>query len=65
LLSVGSIKVRFELSNLPEHKELGPTLVIRVLDVVEPITIDPLYYGKTIPPVPVLGTLLHRTGRGR
>jgi hypothetical protein len=63
-LSVGTIKVQFELSNLPEHKELGPTLVIRVLDIVEPIALDPLYYGKTIPPIPVPGTLLHRTAHG-
>ncbi|KAF8177608.1 hypothetical protein BJ912DRAFT_676624 [Pholiota molesta] len=60
----GTIKVQFELSDLPEHKELGPTLVIRVLDIVEPIALDPLYYGKTIPPIPVPGTLLHRTAHG-
>jgi hypothetical protein len=64
-LSVGFIKVQFELSDLPEHKELGPTLVIRVLDVVEPIAVDPLYTGDRIPPVPVPGTLLHRNARGR
>jgi hypothetical protein len=63
--SIGSIKVQFELSQLPEHKELGPTLVVRVLDVVEPITVDPLYHGSTLPPVPVAGTLLHRNGHQR
>ncbi|KAF8180167.1 hypothetical protein BJ912DRAFT_981402 [Pholiota molesta] len=58
----GSIKVQFELSQLPEHKELGSTLVVRVLDVVEPITVDPLYHGNTLPPIPDVGTLLHRNG---
>ncbi|KAF8177605.1 hypothetical protein BJ912DRAFT_676552 [Pholiota molesta] len=58
----GTIKVQFELSDLPEHKELGPTLVIRVLDIVEPITVDPLYTENRIPPIPVPGILLHRNG---
>ncbi|KAF8200125.1 hypothetical protein BJ912DRAFT_1054516 [Pholiota molesta] len=61
----GLIKVQFELSDLPEHKELGPTLVVRVLDVVEPIYLDPLYHGNTMPPVPIAGKLLHRNTYGR
>ncbi|KAF8200114.1 hypothetical protein BJ912DRAFT_622367 [Pholiota molesta] len=54
-----TIRAQFELSDLPEHKELGPTLVIRVLDVVTPITVDPRYHGD-VGPVPVPGTLLRR-----
>jgi hypothetical protein len=29
-LALGSIRVRFELSNPPQHKKLRPTLVLRV-----------------------------------
>ncbi|KAF8200148.1 hypothetical protein BJ912DRAFT_1054537 [Pholiota molesta] len=59
----GSVKAQFELSSLPEHKALGPTLVIRVLDIIDPIAEDPRYDG--VPPVPVPGTLLQRMFRGR
>jgi hypothetical protein len=60
---VGSFKAQFELSSLPEHKALGPTLVIRVLDIIDPIAEDPRYDG--VPPVPVPGTLLQQMRRGR
>jgi hypothetical protein len=60
---VGTIKAQFELSNLPEHKKLGPTLVVRVLDVGDPIAAHPRYEG--VPPVPVPGTLLQRKRHGR
>ncbi|KAF8192971.1 hypothetical protein BJ912DRAFT_251788 [Pholiota molesta] len=60
----GSIKVQFELSNLPEHKELGPTLVVRVLDVVEPIAVPRHYKSVPLVPVPVPGMLLQRKAHG-
>ncbi|KAF8175809.1 hypothetical protein BJ912DRAFT_1146973 [Pholiota molesta] len=58
----GLIKARFELSDLPEHKTLGPTLVIRVLKVVEPVN---LLFQTTKIPIPVPGTLLYRNVHGR
>ncbi|KAF8200139.1 hypothetical protein BJ912DRAFT_622850 [Pholiota molesta] len=61
----GIIKVQFELSNLREHKKLGPTLVIRVLDVINPIAVLPGYDTVPLPPMPVPGTLLHRLFHGR
>ncbi|KAF8196404.1 hypothetical protein BJ912DRAFT_110188 [Pholiota molesta] len=61
----GSIKVQFEVSDLAEHRELGPTLVIRVLEVIDPIVVDPLYTGDRIPPIPVPGTLLLRNAYER
>jgi hypothetical protein len=65
LLYVGSIKVQFEVSDLAEHRELGPTLVIRVLEVIDSIVVDPLYTGDRIPPIPVPGTLLLRNAYER
>jgi hypothetical protein len=59
---IGLIKARFELSDLPEHKTLGPTLVIRVLKVVEPVN---LLFQTTKIPIPVPGTLLYRNVHGR
>ncbi|KAF8200153.1 hypothetical protein BJ912DRAFT_623021 [Pholiota molesta] len=45
----GTIKVRFELSTLREHKKRGPTLVVRVLDVVDPIAVLPGYDTVPLP----------------
>ncbi|KAF8974297.1 hypothetical protein BDZ97DRAFT_1911497 [Flammula alnicola] len=33
----GLVRVRFELSTLPEHVKLGPTLLLRILDIVKPV----------------------------
>jgi hypothetical protein len=56
------IKARLELSDLPEHKALGPTLVVRVLKVVEPVN---ALFPTTKVPIPVPGTLLYRNAYGK
>ncbi|KAJ3514735.1 hypothetical protein NLJ89_g2206 [Agrocybe chaxingu] len=37
LTLVGRVKARFELSTLPEHSAKGPTLVLRVLELLTPL----------------------------
>ncbi|KAF8962733.1 hypothetical protein BDZ97DRAFT_1920300 [Flammula alnicola] len=32
----GRVRARFELSTLPEHVELGPTLLLRFVDIIKP-----------------------------
>ncbi|KAF9475369.1 hypothetical protein BDN70DRAFT_883792 [Pholiota conissans] len=61
---IGSVKLQFELSTLPEHASFGPTLVLRVLEVVRPITMDPNYTGRVVAP-PTPGTLVYRTVWGK
>ncbi|KAF8962133.1 hypothetical protein BDZ97DRAFT_1920804 [Flammula alnicola] len=33
----GLVRASFELSTLPEHVKLGPTLLLRILDIVQPV----------------------------
>ena len=55
----GIIKARFELSDLPEHEPYGPTLVLRTLGILQPITpVDPSYGGRI--PMPEPGALVKR-----
>lgn len=55
----GSVSVRFELSDLPEHAGT-PTLVIRVLKLLEPVKhLIPGYDGSVM--VPEEGALVSRT----
>ncbi|KAF9475368.1 hypothetical protein BDN70DRAFT_883789 [Pholiota conissans] len=60
----GLVKLRFEISTLPEHVPLGPTLVLRVLEVVEPISMDPDYTRPAVVP-PELGTLVYQMRYGK
>ncbi|KAF9475382.1 hypothetical protein BDN70DRAFT_996477 [Pholiota conissans] len=60
----GSVKLRLELSTLPEHVSLGPTLVLRVLEIVEPITMDPNFTGRVVV-LPEPGTIVYRMKRGK
>ncbi|KAF9479085.1 hypothetical protein BDN70DRAFT_711145 [Pholiota conissans] len=62
----GAVRLQYELSTLPEHRELGPTLVMRVLEIVKPITVDPKYNDGTVV-IPEPGELLHlcRMSRGK
>ncbi|KAF9475381.1 hypothetical protein BDN70DRAFT_883804 [Pholiota conissans] len=60
----GSVKLQLELSMLPEHAPLGPTLVLRVLEVIKPVTMDPNYTGLVVVP-PEPGTLVYRISRGK
>lgn len=60
--SVGLVKARWELSDLPEHKSRGPTLVLRILDVVTEIkNLIPGYDGGLVKPEP--GHLFQRRPR--
>ncbi|CAA7265685.1 unnamed protein product [Cyclocybe aegerita] len=52
----GRIKARFELSTLPEHTHKGPTLVLRVLELLTPLECH--IPGKMLEPRP--GELLSR-----
>jgi hypothetical protein len=52
--------VKYELSDLPGHAKLGTTLVIRVLDVIKPIIVNPAYRHRNFIPVPEPGALLYR-----
>lgn len=52
----GAIKARFELSTHPEHDKLGPTLVLRTLDIIEPARCLIPDYDGFVPP-PVVGQL--------
>ncbi|KAF9481053.1 hypothetical protein BDN70DRAFT_931174 [Pholiota conissans] len=66
---IGSIKVQLELSTLPEHKSLGPTLVFRILEVIEPVTVNPDYtvdpsYTESTVALPEPGTLMYRLYKG-
>jgi len=46
----GLVKFRFELSTLPEHAK-EPTLVVRILEVLTPITCSiPGYDGSVVEP---------------
>lgn len=54
LLNVtGSILARFEISELPEHTKLGPCLIVKCLEIVEPVEcIVPSYDGHVRQPTP-------------
>ena len=61
--NVGCIRARFEQSYLPEHQGTR-TVVLRVLDVLEPVRkVDENYDGKV--PVPAAGSLVFRTHQQR
>jgi hypothetical protein len=62
-LRIGAIRVRFEESHYIEHKKLRPALVLRVLNIVRPITRSPLYTGKAVV-IPTPGSLLFRMTQG-
>ncbi|CAA7268993.1 unnamed protein product [Cyclocybe aegerita] len=57
----GRIKARFELSTLPEHAAQGPTLVLRVLELLTPIECH--LRGIKLDPRP--GALLSKHDRGK
>ena len=54
LLNVtGSILARFEVSQFPEHAKLGPCLILKCLEIVEPVKcIVPDYDGHVREPTP-------------
>ncbi|KAF8962131.1 hypothetical protein BDZ97DRAFT_1826498 [Flammula alnicola] len=56
---IGHVKARFELSTLPEHSNLGPTLVLRFLEIIEPIQCVLEGYDGYIAP-PSSGSLLSK-----
>ncbi|KAJ3501154.1 hypothetical protein NLJ89_g9470 [Agrocybe chaxingu] len=56
----GRIRARFELSTQPEHSTKGPTLVLRVLELLGPLKCH--IPGKMLEPRP--GELLSRHGHG-
>jgi hypothetical protein len=58
----GLIQVRFELSNLAQHRRLGPTLVLRFLDFLTQMKpLIPGYDGCVVEPKP--GQFLQRRSR--
>lgn len=50
--------MKYELSDLQGHAKFGTTLVLRILDIVKPMTVHPLY--RHLVPVPEPGALLYR-----
>ncbi|KAF9481915.1 hypothetical protein BDN70DRAFT_919478 [Pholiota conissans] len=59
----GVLKLRLEMSTFAEHKKLGPTLVLKVLDIVKPIELlVPHPFGR-IKAEP--GDYFYRTARGK
>ncbi|KAF8962121.1 hypothetical protein BDZ97DRAFT_1158856 [Flammula alnicola] len=58
----GLIRARFELSTLPEHVELGPTLLLRILDVFKSVQCIIEGYDNYIA-FPEAGTFLSRRSK--
>lgn len=49
----GKILVRFEISTFPEHASLGPCLLLKCLDIIDPVEcVTPNYDGFIKQPTP-------------
>ncbi|KJA26689.1 hypothetical protein HYPSUDRAFT_213236 [Hypholoma sublateritium FD-334 SS-4] len=59
----GIIKARFELSDLPEHEKHGPTLVLRILDILQPVRPVSRWYNGRLPS-PTPGALFQHYRQG-
>jgi len=62
---LGTVKVRFELSTLWEHRKKGPMLVLRILECLSPVQrVSPVFSGPHIEPDPINSLVMRRTSGG-